>query len=42
MRFRRKKPVHTCEVCGADGVNRRDIWDHCPQGHTYVGERASA
>lgn len=34
------EPVFTCEVCKGPDVIRRGIWDYCPVGHTYVGERA--
>lgn len=42
--FKRKPapPAFTCEVCRSAGVNRIGIWDHCPNGHSYVGERAEA
>ncbi len=41
--FRRTpKPVHSCEICTSEGVDRRGNWDYCPKGHTYIGERADS
>jgi hypothetical protein len=40
MRGFGKKPGYRCEVCNSPGVVRRGVWDYCPKGHTYVGQRA--
>jgi hypothetical protein len=39
-RIRKPDPVYTCEICKAPGVRRYGTWDHCLNGHRYVGSRA--
>jgi hypothetical protein len=39
-RRERAQEFFVCEICKSTGVQRRGVWDYCPRGHNYVGQRA--